>query len=249
MKFGDQEYTEKIIIWIALSLIITAGVLIPIYFLWSCNPSGLSPLSSSPYIENLSIPTSVPTVSTSSLSNSTTGTTGTSTGTSGTSTGTSGTSTSTSGTSTSTSTGTATTTSGTFYNDLLKTNMDQQDLLQKIIDPATGDVKVNKIVLGDKTIDENSFSTQSGWALHGDIIKPPSGNTDNWTIMVAPRTNFGQEEPGSEADNALLKFECFANAKTDKTGWQITGRYKYRNKNGDGIWKTDTKTSYILISR
>jgi hypothetical protein len=61
----------------------------------------------------------------------------------------------------------------------------------------------------------------------------------------------GLQEPGSEFDNAMLMFECFATVTSANT-WQVTARFKFKFKNeggaGDGDWHTG-KANYLLIPK
>ena len=133
---------------------------------------------------------------------------------------------------------------------LLNLNAQTEELIKTYIDNDDQSIKADKIHLGtNKTLTNNGISSVQGFAKHGDKIIPPWGNTDNWEIFTTPSINFGREETNSESDNALLKFECFATNTNDKSGWTITARYKYRNKIGDGVWKGDSKTSYLLIPK
>jgi hypothetical protein len=89
--------------------------------------------------------------------------------------------------------------------------------------------------------------TLGGVANNNDTVTVPWGTTSEWSIFVAPRI-MGEEEPGSEGDNALLKIECFATPSTGTT-WQIRARYKFKYSNSnplDGTWKDGT-ANYILV--
>ena len=159
------------------------------------------------------------------------------------------------------------------WDALLNLNAQTQELIKTYIDIKNETIKADKIHLGNSTLTPNSLKLVSGWGIHGSKITPPSGTTNDWNIIVSPRTNYGLEETsssdkikppgnvigvprtdyglpeGSEADNALLKFECFASPTTDKSGWTLTGRYKFRTSNGNAEWKTDTKTDYLLVGK
>ncbi|MCP3059449.1 hypothetical protein LXT21_11745 [Myxococcus sp. K38C18041901] len=90
-------------------------------------------------------------------------------------------------------------------------------------------------------------NAQGGTANHGTYITVPSGTVNDWVLLVSPR-EMGFEEPGSEADNALLKLECFVipiNAYT----WQVVARYKLRPwSTRDGVWNAGS-ANYILVHR
>ncbi len=88
--------------------------------------------------------------------------------------------------------------------------------------------------------------SKTGHAHNGGIVNVPWGTVADWNIFVSPRS-MGLEEGGSEADNALLKLECFATEQT--TSWQVTARYKYNFANSpDGEWKDGT-ANYLLVPR
>lgn len=149
-----------------------------------------------------------------------------------------------------TTTGTTTTTPDTMEG-LLNLNSQTQQLFQNYIDSEHNNIVAEKIHIGSKkTLHKDSLSSVQGWGTHNQVITPPWGTTDDWEILVSPRTNYGKEEDQYyESNNALLKFECFATVNSDKRGWTLTGRYKFKNKNGDGDWNTDTKTNYLLVSK
>ena len=65
------------------------------------------------------------------------------------------------------------------------------------------------------------------------ILPPPGTTTEDWNIFVSPRV-VGDEEPTSEGDNALLKFECWAVENTSHTQWTIHVKYKYKVRNDSG---------------
>jgi hypothetical protein len=92
--------------------------------------------------------------------------------------------------------------------------------------------------------------SRTGSANHFDLVAPPWGTTDDWNIFVAPRF-MGREEPGSEADNALLVVDCHADADPSKTGFRVTALYKYKYSNSipDGTWYQDGTVNYILVPR
>ncbi|MBJ6763731.1 hypothetical protein JGU66_23415 [Myxococcaceae bacterium JPH2] len=90
-------------------------------------------------------------------------------------------------------------------------------------------------------------NAQSGTITDGDFITVPSGTTNDWALLVAPR-EMGFEEPGSERDNALLRIECYAvpiNAYT----WRVVARFKMRPwNNADGYWNAGS-ASYVLVHK
>jgi hypothetical protein len=92
--------------------------------------------------------------------------------------------------------------------------------------------------------------SQAGTRFDTEPVTAPWGNTDDWNIFVSPHT-MGLQEPGSEFDNAMLMFECFATVTSANT-WQVTARFKFKFKNeggaGDGDWHTG-KANYLLIPK
>ncbi|NTX11576.1 hypothetical protein HUA76_12320 [Myxococcus sp. CA056] len=86
-----------------------------------------------------------------------------------------------------------------------------------------------------------------GTASDGNYITVPSGSVNDWVIHVSPR-DMGFEEPGSEGDNALLKFECYV-VQINQYTWQVVARYKLRPwSNRDGIWHSGT-ANYLLVHK
>jgi hypothetical protein len=80
----------------------------------------------------------------------------------------------------------------------------------------------------------------------GGTVSVPWGTKSDWMIFVSPNS-MGQEESGSEADNALLKIECYAKSDNNTTSWTIIARYKYRTSQSMGSWHTDGKANYLLV--
>lgn len=93
--------------------------------------------------------------------------------------------------------------------------------------------------------------SETGPALDNAIILLPWGDTDDWNVFVSPRS-MGQEEPGSEFDNALLVIQCWATALADKSAFQVVARYKYKFSNGDntgtGSWFGGS-VNWLLVPR
>ena len=84
-------------------------------------------------------------------------------------------------------------------------------------------------------------------AVDNEIVNVPWGTTDDWNIFVSPKV-MGEEEPNSEADNAVLKIECFASS-ISTTAWQITAHYKFKYWNDNprnGVWKSGS-ANYLLV--
>jgi hypothetical protein len=121
---------------------------------------------------------------------------------------------------------------------------------------ANGNIDVNGRILRKG----QAFSL-SGRASSGQEVKVPWGTTEDWNILVAPRYG-GIEEPGSEADNAVIAIYCDASELTDRTGWTVTIQFKVRwwaasgpNKTLNGEWRTQNSdgnifsANYILIPR
>jgi hypothetical protein len=84
---------------------------------------------------------------------------------------------------------------------------------------------------------------------HNGTVSVPWGTNVDWNIFVSPRV-MGEDEPGSEADNAILKIECFA-AVMDDTTWRVTARYKFKQSNSNpltGVWKPGS-ANYLLVPR
>jgi hypothetical protein len=86
-----------------------------------------------------------------------------------------------------------------------------------------------------------------GVAGNGATINPPWGTNADWNIYVSPNT-MGEEEAGSEGDNALLMTRCWAEASG--TGWLITASYKYKwgNANNQNEWRNG-KANYLLLPK
>ncbi|MEJ2454131.1 MAG: hypothetical protein P8103_08250 [Candidatus Thiodiazotropha sp.] len=91
--------------------------------------------------------------------------------------------------------------------------------------------------------------THSGSVSHNGIVNAPWGTTSDWNIFVSPRV-MGEDEPNSEADNALLKIECSA-AVNGASSWRITARYKFKYWNDNprnGVWRNGS-ANYLLVPR
>ncbi|MCP3057381.1 hypothetical protein LXT21_01165 [Myxococcus sp. K38C18041901] len=84
-----------------------------------------------------------------------------------------------------------------------------------------------------------------GSTLHGQNFMA-QGNTSvsDWSVLVIP-SSVGNEEPGSEGDNALLGFDsAFEVANTHQ--WRSFGAFKYRYQNSDGSWQAGPLV-YIIV--
>lgn len=91
--------------------------------------------------------------------------------------------------------------------------------------------------------------SSAGSVNHDGTVSVPWGTRDDWNIFVSPRV-MGTEEPDSEADNGMLKLECFATAINDTT-WRVTARYKFKYWNDNprtGIWEAGS-ANYLLVPR
>ena len=92
--------------------------------------------------------------------------------------------------------------------------------------------------------------SQTDTQLDTEVVTAPWGNTDDWNIFVSPHT-MGLQELGSEFDNAMLMFECFATVTSANT-WQITAQFKFKFKDdggaGDGDWHAG-KANYLLVPK
>jgi hypothetical protein len=99
-------------------------------------------------------------------------------------------------------------------------------------------------------------------ASHQDIVTVPWGTRNDWNIFVSPKY-MGDEESGSEADNALLKIECYAKPVTgNDTQWRIIARYKFHywphdnSEHPNGVWSDSDQSNmdppevnYILVPK
>lgn len=108
---------------------------------------------------------------------------------------------------------------------------------------------VERLDVNGRILRRGQSLTQSGSVMNTSIVTVPWGTTNDWDIFVSPRV-MGEEELGSESDDALLKTECFA-TQTSSTFWTITARYKFKYSNTNplnGIWK-DGSANYLLVPR
>jgi hypothetical protein len=79
--------------------------------------------------------------------------------------------------------------------------------------------------------------SQAGTVSDGSLITVPYGSVSDWNLILSP-ADIGVEEPGSEGDNALLKFSVTASAVNSQQ-WRVAARFKSRfhNEPGyDGTW-------------
>ncbi len=103
--------------------------------------------------------------------------------------------------------------------------------------------------VGGRILRQGQALTLAGSAAHDGLVSVPWGGTSDWNIFVSPRV-LGEDEPNSEADNALLKIECYASVH-DATRWRIHARYKFKYWNDNprnGIWRSGT-ANYLLVPR
>ena len=136
-----------------------------------------------------------------------------------------------------------------FFDALLNSNSQTQQMFLNMIDPETGTLKVNEIKLGTKTVTEKNLTSKAGTAKHKEYVAPPSGTTDDYNIIVSA-AKMGRGEPNSEQDNALLKFTCSAKATSNKQKWQIECSYKYRSQNtGNGTMYFDGVANYLIVPK
>lgn len=137
-----------------------------------------------------------------------------------------------------------------FFDSLLNSNSETQQLFLSMIDADTGTLKVEEIMLGNKKITEQNFTSASGIAKHNDYITPPNGgSTDDFSILVSP-SRIGIGEPNSEQDNALLKFTCAVEPTSDKRKWKVTSSYKYRTRNeANGTVYYNGQVNYLIVPK
>ncbi|HEY3245340.1 MAG TPA: hypothetical protein VGM03_18520 [Phycisphaerae bacterium] len=106
---------------------------------------------------------------------------------------------------------------------------------------------VGKLDVAGRILRNGQAFSFAGTATNSQVITAPWGTTSDWNLFVSPE-DIGTEEPGSEADNALLKFYCYA-AVTSSTSWQVNVAWKYRYSNGSqGAWSGGT-ANYLLVPR
>jgi hypothetical protein len=90
----------------------------------------------------------------------------------------------------------------------------------------------------------------AGTIGHEGVVTVPWGTTADWNIFVSPNS-MGEEEAGSEFDNAMLMLKCFATEAPPNT-WKITAQYKFRTHAaggaGTGDWKPG-EANYLLVPR
>jgi hypothetical protein len=92
--------------------------------------------------------------------------------------------------------------------------------------------------------------SNTGVRDHEGEVTAPWGDTKDWNIFVSPHS-MGEEEPGSELDNAMLMLKCFAE-EVPPNKWKITAHYKFRFHSaggaGTGEWRPG-KANYLLVPR
>jgi hypothetical protein len=92
--------------------------------------------------------------------------------------------------------------------------------------------------------------SNTGVRDHEGEVTAPWGDTKDWNIFVSPHS-MGEEEPGSEFDNAMLMLKCFAE-EVPPNKWKITAHYRFRTQaaggSGTGDWKPGT-ANYLLVPR
>ena len=136
-----------------------------------------------------------------------------------------------------------------FFDALLNSNAETQQLFLNMIDADTGLLHVNEMKLGEKTLTQQTLTSKSGTAKHNDYVTPPTGTTDDFNIIVSPG-RMGRGEPNSEQDNALLKFTCTAKPESNKAKWKIECTYKYRTQNtGNGTMYYDGQVNYLIVPK
>lgn len=92
--------------------------------------------------------------------------------------------------------------------------------------------------------------TRTGSISHNGLVNVPWGSTSDWNIFVSPQV-MGEDEANSEADNAILKIECYASVNSS-TSWRITARYKFKFWNDNprnGLWRTTGIANYLLVPK
>jgi hypothetical protein len=76
----------------------------------------------------------------------------------------------------------------------------------------------------------------AGIVKNGATVNAPWGSITDWNIIVSPQS-MGRTEPGSEGDNALLMFQCYAIPNSGNS-WFVLAQYKYRENEGlNGAWE------------
>jgi hypothetical protein len=113
-----------------------------------------------------------------------------------------------------------------------------------------------KLDVDGRIIRKGEAFSEVGEKFHNETVSVPWGNTDDWNIFVSPKI-MGDEEHDSEADNALLKIECYATEESE-TEWRITARYKFKywsDNPRNGVWYESAdnmdrpKVNYILVPK
>lgn len=137
-----------------------------------------------------------------------------------------------------------------------------QSAAQKVVIKDSGNIGIGnvnpagKLDVYGRILRQGQAFSFTGAASHNAVVSVPWGTTDDWNIFVSPRI-VGDEEDGSEADNGILKIECFASAISD-TQWRITIRYKFKywNDNPRTGWWSDEhggmdtpSVNYLLVPR
>lgn len=95
---------------------------------------------------------------------------------------------------------------------------------------------------------EPRANSKAGTVSHGELVTVPWGTVEDWNILVSPM-QMGTEEPGSESDNALLRFRTFATVQ-DPSSWQVTALYRFAYaRNDSSVHWVEGSANYLMVPR
>ena len=99
----------------------------------------------------------------------------------------------------------------------------------------------------EKTFENYQKFLISNEANNNDLIRVPSGNVDDWNIVLAPKSMgiFGDDLKNK---TSLVNYYCFAMPQKDKKGWLVKSLFQHRDEKNQ-IQSNSAPVFYVIFPK